>query len=312
MTKATWSGVFPALATPFAADGKVDKKQQAALVDLLLSEGVSGFVVGGSTGEYYSMSIEERVELFRDVRDMVAERGILIAGTSSTNHAETLYLTRVAKDLGYQGCMVLPPVYCLPTPAEIVRAFEEVAAIGLPVMIYNNPARVGVGLSPALTAQLAQIPNVAAYKESARDLYAVAEVCYATRDRLALFAGLEPYGAALLARGGSGIVSTISNVCARQVVDYYNALRAGDQDAAAKNQQVIDEMYHLLSRSGLANFAFVKCAMAALGRPGGVTRAPHIMGDADKIASIGRDIEGIYARAGVPLKRGAQPAVEAA
>lgn len=303
MAKVAWSGVFPALATPFTEDGAVDRKQQAALVELLLSEGVAGFVVGGSTGEYYSMSIEERVELFTTVRDLVAGRGILIAGTSSTNHAETLHLTRVAKDLGYDGCMVLPPVYCLPTQAEIVRVFEEVAAIGLPVMIYNNPARVGVALSTALTARLADIPNVVAYKESARDLYAVAELCYATRDRLALFAGLEPYGSALLSRGGSGIVSTISNVCARQVVDYYNALKAGDQVAASRNQQVIDEMYHLLAGSGLANFAFVKCAMAALGRPGGVTRAPHIMGDQAKIAQIGESIAAIYARAGLSPSR---------
>jgi len=304
MSKIGWRGVFPALATPFTGDGAVDKPAQAALIELLLGEGVSGFVVGGSTGEYYSMGVEERIGVFRDVQQVVAGRGVLIAGTSSTNHSETLHLTRVAADLGYDGCMVLPPVYSLPTPVEILKAFGEVAAIGLPVMIYNNPARVGVGLAPALTARLAEIPNVVAYKESARDLYAVAEVCYATGDDLALFAGLEPYGAALLSRGGAGIVSTISNVCGRQVVDYYNAFTAGELETAARNQRVIDEMYHLLARSGLANFAFVKSAMAALGRPGGVTRAPHIMGDESAIAQIAKEIEGIYSRAGFALERG--------
>lgn len=301
MTKAKWTGVFPALATPFTSEGKIDKAQQAALVELLLSEGVHGFIVGGSTGEYYSMSLEEREELFRDVHAVVAGRGTLIAGTSSTNHAETLHLTRVAKDIGYDGVMVLPPVYCLPTPAEIVKVFEEIAAIGLPIMVYNNPARVGVALPTGLTEKLAAIPGVAAYKESARDLYAVAELCYATRDRLAIFAGLEPYGAAIMSRGGAGIVSTISNVVGRQVVDYYNAIRAGDAAEAAKNQRVIDEMYHLLGRSGLANFSFVKCAMAALGRPGGAVRAPHIMGDDAKIAEIGKEVRAIYARAGIEL-----------
>lgn len=304
MVDVAWSGVFPALATPFAGDGRVDQGLLTSLIDRLLGEGVSGLVVGGSTGEYYSMTAEERLALFEAVSGHVSGRVPLIAGTSSINHAETLSLTQAAKAIGYDGCMVLPPVYSLPTPAETVKVFEEVAAIGLPVMIYNNPARVGVLLAPALTAQLAKIPNVVAYKESARDLYAVAEAYYATRDRLAHFAGLEPYGSALLSRGAKGIVSTISNVCARQVVDYYDAFRAGDLEALSRNQQVIDELYHLLARSGLSNFAFVKSAMAALGRPGGVTRAPHRMADATQISSIGKDIAGIYARAGVPLNRG--------
>lgn len=299
MTKVNWSGVLPALATPFASDGSVDTAQLKALVDLLLSEGVSGFVVGGSTGEYYSMTADERARLFDTVIAHVGGRGTLIAGTSSTNHAETLELTRIAKQSGYDGCMVLPPVYCLPTPSEIVNAFEEIDAIGLPIMVYNNPARVGVALTPALTAQIAKFPNVAAYKESGRDLYAVAEVYYATRNKLAHFAGLEPYGSALMARGASGIVSTISNVCAREVVNYYKAFRANDADALSRNQQVIDEMYHLLTRSGLANFAFVKSAMAALGRPGGIVRPPHRMGDKAQIQKIGQEILAVYERAGI-------------
>jgi 4-hydroxy-tetrahydrodipicolinate synthase len=281
----------------------MDKAQLGELVELLLSEGVSGFVVGGSTGEYYSMSNAERLELLEAVVARVGDRATVIFGTSSTNHAETLSMTKAAKEIGAKGAMVLPPVYCLPTPAEIVRAFEQVAAIGLPVMIYNNPARVGVALSPALTAQLAELPNIAAYKESARDLYAVSETYYATRDKLAHFAGLEPYASALLSRGAKGIVSTISNVCAREVVNYFKAFQSGDLAAMSRNQQVIDQMYHVLSRSGLSNFAFVKSAMAALGRPGGVTRAPHYVGDEAQISRIRTDIEGIYARAGVELQR---------
>ncbi len=299
MTKVNWSGVLPALATPFAPDGSVDKEKLHSLIDLLFSEGVSGLVVGGSTGEYYSMTPAERAELFETVFSHVAGRGTLIAGVSSTNHAETLDLTRAAKQTGYDGCMVLPPVYCLPTPSEIVKVFEEVAGIGLPVMVYNNPARVGVALSPALTIKLSSIPNVVAYKESARDLYAVSELYYATRDEISHFAGLEPYGSALLSRGAKGIVSTISNVCAREVVNYYKAFQDKDLDALSRNQQVIDEIYHLLGQSGLANFAFVKGAMTALGRPGGLTRAPHVMPDEAQIRKIGAAIEAIYNRAGI-------------
>jgi 4-hydroxy-tetrahydrodipicolinate synthase len=309
MLRVQWSGVFPALATPFTRTGSVDKALLKQLIDTLLSEGVSGFVVSGSTGEYYSMSAAERIDVLESVFKHVAGRATLIAGTSSTNHTETLDLTRLAKKIGYDGCMILPPVYCLPTPSEIVSAFQQVAEIELPIMVYNNPARVGVALPTALVIQLAGIEGVAAYKESARDLYPVAELYYATRDKIAHFAGLEPYASALLSRGGKGIVSTISNVCAREVVNYYKAFRAKDADALSRNQQVIDEMYHLLARSGLSNFAFVKSAMAALGRPGGVTRLPHRMADQAQIDKIGKDIDHIYARAGIQLDRGRQAAL---
>ncbi|WP_250517923.1 dihydrodipicolinate synthase family protein [Caballeronia sp. INDeC2] len=298
-----WSGVFTALATPYSSNGDIEWGQLRELIDLLLVDGVNGFVVAGSTGEYYSQSADERKELFRNVKKHVGERATLIAGTSSLSATETFALTQEAKQIGFDGCMVLPPVYCLPTFAETRRYFEQVAAIGLPIMIYNNPARVGVGLSPAQTAELASIPNVAAYKESARDLYAIAETYYATRDRLAHFAGLEPYASALLSRGASGIVSTISNLCAREVVNYYKAFRANDAEAVSRNQQVIDQLYHLLAHSGLSSFAFVKTAMSTLGRPGGVTRAPHIMGSDEQTPQIGEAVRQIYARAGIALQR---------
>ncbi len=298
MSKNDWSGVLTAAITPFDADGQVDEKALRAHLDRMLAAGVAGFVVSGSTGEYYSMSADERKSLFSLVADGYGDRAVLIAGTSSLNHADTLELTRHAKEIGFDGCMLLPPVYCLPTAAEIRAAVAEVAGIGLPVMLYNNPARVGVNLTPALTAELAAIPNVVAYKESARDLYAVAETYYATRDKLRHFAGLEPYLSSLLSRGASGSVSTISNICAAEVVATYDAYRAGDLEEMSRNQQIIDQLYHLMARSGLSNFAFVKAGMAALGLNGGTVRRPHKAAEADAIAEIGKGIRAIYATAG--------------
>jgi 4-hydroxy-tetrahydrodipicolinate synthase len=303
MARVSWKGVFSALATPYTPSGEIEWSQLRELMDLLIEEGVSGFAVAGSTGEYYSQSSNERLDLFRNVKQHVGDKIKLIAGTSALSHVETLELTSQAKNIGFDGCMVLPPVYCLPSARETHHYFEQVAGIGLPVMIYNNPARVGVGLSPSQTAELAKIPNIAAYKESARDLYAIAETYYATRADLAHFAGLEPYAGALLSRGGSGIVSTISNLCAREVVNYYKAFGERDADGLSRNQQVIDQLYHLLARSGLSNFAFVKTAMAAIGRPGGLTRAPHIMGSAQQAKQIAEAIIQIYEGAGIPFRR---------
>jgi len=301
--KSTWKGVFPAMVTPFAGDGTLDKSQLNDLVDLLLSEGVAGLVVGGSTGEYYSMTAKDRIELFSIVKRRLAGKTTLIAGTSSINHSETVMLTKEAKSIGYDGCMVLPPVYSLPTPAEIQGAFEEVASIGLPIMIYNNPARAGVGLTPDLAEKLSKIDKIVAYKESARDLYVISEIFYRTRERISLFAGLEPYGSALLSRGAVGLVSTISNVCASVTVGYYDAYQKRDADTLSRLQQVIDELYHLLARSRLSNYAFVKSAMMTLGRPGGVPRRPHHLADRSDLEHIAKEIKAIYERADIQLPR---------
>lgn len=130
-----WGGVLTAAITPFDDAGNVDEAALRAHFDRMLAAGVSGFVVSGSTGEYYSMSVAERKSLFTLVAESYGDRATLIAGTSSLNHADTLDLTRHAKDAGFDGCMLLPPVYCLPTPAEIRAAVAEVAAIGLAVML---------------------------------------------------------------------------------------------------------------------------------------------------------------------------------
>ena len=303
MSKMNWQGVLSAAITPFNETGAIDQNALTAHLDRLLQAGINGFVVSGSTGEYYSMSIEERKNLFKLIADGYKGKATLVAGTSSLNHTDTLDLTKYAKSIGYDGCMVLPPVYCLPTPAEVKAAIGEVAEIGLPVMLYNNPGRVGVALSPSLTAELADIPNVAAYKESARDLYAVAQTYYLTRDKLQHFAGLEPYLSSLLSRGAAGSVSTISNICPAEVVATYNAYRAGDLAEVSRNQQIIDQLYHLMASSGLSNFAFVKAGMAALGLNGGTVRRPHLAADKAKVSEIGKGIEKIYATANKPLPK---------
>ena len=165
-----WSGVFSAVVTPFAKDGSIDVPQLESLIDLLISEGVAGIVVAGSTGEFYSQLKQERIKLFEEVKRHVGDRIILIAGTTALSNGETLELTRTAKSIGFDGCLVLPPVYCLPTAQEVSAYFARIAELGLPVMVYNNPARVGIAISPSLANVLADIENVVAYKESARDM----------------------------------------------------------------------------------------------------------------------------------------------
>ena len=124
-------------------------------------------------------------------------------------------------------------------------------------MIYNNPPRTGINVDAAMASELAKLPEVVAFKDSTKDLYQTSEAFYAVQDRMACFAGLEPYGLAAFSRGAVGIVSTISNVCAADVVEYCEHLLAGRYDQVARSQRTIDECYHLLAAVGAAEGASV-------------------------------------------------------
>jgi 4-hydroxy-tetrahydrodipicolinate synthase len=268
------------MVTPFKADGAVDEAALRALIDLFISEGASGVVVAGSTGEWYTLDDRERISLIEKTVSHVAGRITVIAGTSAIATRETVALTRAAKDAGADGCMVLPPPYCMPGKAEVIAHMEAVAAVGLPVMVYNNPPRTGVNIDAAGAQRMAEIDGVVAFKDSQRDLYQLAETIYAVGDKLAVFAGLEPYALPALHRGAVGIVSTIANLIAEDVVACQAAATSGAWADAFASQQRIDKAYHLMAAVGAPNYVFVKAAMAALGRPGGFPRLPHLPLDA--------------------------------
>lgn len=270
-----WQGVYPAAVTPFTKDGALDEQATRDLIEVFLADGVHGFIAVGSTGEWFSLSDEERVRVFEIYKEQVKGRVPIVAGTSAIGTRETVALTQAAKDLGLDGCMVLPPPYAMPTKEEVVGHYAEVAKVGLPIMIYNNPPRTGINVDAAMASELAKLPEVVAFKDSTKDLYQTSEAFYAVQDRLACFAGLEPYGLATFSRGAVGIVSTMSNVCAPDLVEYCEHLLAGRYDQIARSQRTIDECYHLLAAAGAANYVFVKEAMAVLGRPGGYPRMPY-------------------------------------
>ena len=270
-----WQGVYPASVTPFTEDGALDEQATRDLIEVFLAEGVHGFIAVGSTGEWFSLSDQERVRVFEIYKEQVKGRVPVVAGTSAIGTRETVALTQAAKDLGLDGCMVLPPPYAMPSRDDVLGHYAEVAKVGLPIMIYNNPPRTGINVDAAMAADLAKLPEVVAFKDSTKDLYQMSEAIYAVDDRLACFAGLEPYGLANFSRGAVGIVSTISNVCAADVVEYCEHLLAGRYDQIARSQRTIDECYHLLAAAGAPNYVFVKEAMAILGRPGGFARLPY-------------------------------------
>ena len=293
-----WKGVFPACVTPFAKDGSFDKDATRKMIDMFIAEGANGLIMAGSTGEWFSLSEQEQIDLFAVAKEHAAGRVPVIGGTSSIHTDNSVRLTQAAKKLGLDGVMVLPPPYALPSRREVVNHFVEIGRVGMPMMIYNNPPRTSINIDAGLGRELAKIDTIVALKDSTRDLYQMSETIYALGDEIAMFAGLEPYIMANVSRGAVGTVSMMGNVCLPDMVEYFNLCASGRWEEAKAPQKTVDRLYHLLSNSGAPNYVFVKEAMTLLGRPGGgMLRKPYLPVDDATRAKIKAGLDAI------PLKR---------
>lgn len=274
MARVNWSGVFVVSVTPFREDGAFDPIATRALLDLLIKEGVSGVVVAGSTGEWFSMSDDERIELFRVAHEAVGRRVPVIAGISSITTGSAVGLASRAKDLGLDGALLLPPPYILPTDRELEAYISAVAEVGLPIMLYNNLPRTGVNLDVRWLTRLARHPAIVALKESSKDIHQIGATLREMGGELAIFSGMETYLGAFLQRGAAGVVAMAPNVLGERAVSLYRALLDGDVREARRLQQPIDLLYARMY-SGVHNpYVVLKEGMRLLNRPAGHPRLP--------------------------------------
>ncbi|MEO7243340.1 MAG: dihydrodipicolinate synthase family protein [Variovorax sp.] len=278
-----WSGVFVVCVTPFQKNMAFDEHAMRSLIDTLIAEGVDGLILAGSTGEWFSMSDAERIELFRVAVDQTRGRVKLLAGVASLATATSVALTEAAKQLGMDGVLLLPPPYVLPNEPELMAFFTAVDRVGLPIMLYNNPARTGVNLDAKWLRKLAVLPNVVALKESAKDIGQIADSLREIGEELAVFTGIEPYIVPTLQRGGVGVAAMAPNVLGAQAVEFFRAAARGDWAETMRRQPAIDQLYTRMYGAGINPYVVQKEAMALLGRPGGIPRAPLLpMSDAQR------------------------------
>lgn len=276
MDATNWRGVFSVIVTPFDAGGEIDEAAFRQLIDRQVMEGAHGIVAIGSMGEWFALNAQEAARLFEIAREQVHGRVLLLVGTSAiaTDHAVTL--TRAAKRIGCDGAMVLPPPFVMPTYRETLAHFEKVAAVGLPLMVYNNPKRTQINIHGTIIEEIARIDEVVALKDSVSDILQMTNTIQRVGDRIECFVGLEQYGMTMVQRGASGITSVGANVCAPEIVGYFNKTVSGDIEGALQHQKVIDELYRLISAYDIGLYPFLKACMNVLGRNGGYPRRPFL------------------------------------
>ncbi len=233
-------GSIVAVVTPFK-QGKIDFEAFVKILENLIQSGSHAIVVGGSTGEGSLLSFEERKELLALAIYTASGRVPIISGCSTMSTSESINIVDQAEILGCSAALVTPPAYVRPTQRGVIDHFKALYAhTTLPLIIYNNPTRIGMDISVETVLELAKIPTVVAIKDSHPDVSRLSVLRQKIKSMcdqnelpqtkpFSLLSGDSPYFAAALAMGADGCVSITANACPELSVKLYDAWKAGDQ-----------------------------------------------------------------------------------
>jgi 4-hydroxy-tetrahydrodipicolinate synthase len=251
-----------AMITPFTATGELDLDTARKHAAGLVADGCDGLVLSGTTGESPTTTDAEKTALLRAVREAVGEAVPLLAGVGSPDTRHTVRLAREAEEAGADGLLVVTPYYSRPPQAAVEAHFVRVAeATGIPLMLYDIPARTGTRIEPETLLRLTDHPRIVAVKDCSYDLLGAAKVM--SRTSLAYYSGCEELNLPLYAVGGAGYVSTVANVAPRQIRAVLDAFDAGNTAGAARLNQRTVRLVELMMASGLPGTVTVKALLDA-------------------------------------------------
>lgn len=212
--------LLTAMVTPMRPDGAVDYPQARRLARALIDSGSDGVVVCGTTGEAPTLSADEKLRLFAEVKDELRDRGAVVAGSGDNCTADTVELSRAAERTGVDALLLTAPYYNKPTQEGIYRHFANAAeAVSVPVIFYNIPSRTGVNMLPELQTRLSRISNIAGVKEASGDLKQIARVLEDARPGFRVWAGNDEDTFGVLTLGGWGVISVASHLVGRQLAE---------------------------------------------------------------------------------------------
>ncbi|MBX6369559.1 MAG: dihydrodipicolinate synthase family protein [Rhodospirillales bacterium] len=285
--KVNWRGVFPAVTTQFRADLSVDVEATQRVVGALVRDGVDGLIVCGTVGEGTSLSAEEKRRVLAAAKEAAAGRVPVIAGVAEYTSELAAALARDAEKMGLDGLMVLPAMVYGGKPRELVQHFRTVAAAsGLPIMLYNNPPVYRADVTPAIAAALADVPTIAAIKESSGDTRRFVDLQNLVGDRFTLFCGLDDVVLESVLLGAVGWVSGLSNVFPRESNELFRLASEGRWEEARALYRWFMPLLHLDARSDLVQC--IKLCEQIAGRGSERTRPPRLPLEGEERAEVER------------------------
>ncbi|MFB0525959.1 MAG: 4-hydroxy-tetrahydrodipicolinate synthase [bacterium] len=229
-----FSGSFVALVTPFK-NNRVDVDKLKELVEFHIKKGTSGIVPCGTTGESATLSHEEHRVVIETVVKAVNGRIKVIAGTGSNNTNEAVELTRFAKEVGADGCLVITPYYNKPTQNGLYLHFKQIAeTVDIPIVMYNVPGRTGINMLPSTAAKLAKIKNIIGEKEASGNITQISQIVRECGEEFDLLSGDDAMTFPILAVGGKGVISVAANIVPTEVAGLVEAFNRGDINKSRK------------------------------------------------------------------------------
>ena len=236
MKKTIFEGMATAIVTPMTADG-IDFDALGRFIDFQIESGINAIVVMGTTGENATIEYADQKEIIRYTVERVNHRIPVIAGTGTNNTDHVLHNTRNACEVGADAILVVTPYYNKATQNGLYQHFKTIAdASTVPVILYNVPGRTGCNLLPKTVARLAEHENIVAIKEATGNVAQMVEIMHLCGDKIDVYSGEDALTVPMMAMGGKGTISVLSNVVPKEAVAMTDACRAGDFKTAARMQ----------------------------------------------------------------------------
>lgn len=294
-----FDGIWTPVVTPFAQDGSIQTDTLRKVVDTLIDQGVHGLIIGGTTGEYYALSKEERKQVFDSVAGHAKGRIPIMAGINATTTEDSLELGQHAKAAGFDAILVAAPYYCQPAQDELlthVRCVDD--ALDMPIMLYNFPDRTGVPMTLELIEALRDRPNVQAIKESTGSIERMHALATEFRDQLQLSCGMDDQVLEFFVWGARSWVAGASNFLAPEHVALYQACVV-EQDFVAGRELAarLLPMLNLLEQGGkFCQYIKYGCELAGL--PVGPAHRPLLPLNETEKASFQRTYDALVQHRG--------------
>jgi 4-hydroxy-tetrahydrodipicolinate synthase len=282
--------LITAMVTPFAEDGKVDYDQAKKLALACLKSGSDGLVLSGTTGESPTLTHEEELRLYTEIKDTVGKRGSIIAGTGSNSTIEAVEATRGAEKIGVDACLLVTPYYNKPTQEGLYQHFKTIAdSTRLPCILYNVPSRTVVSIASETAIRLSQIDNIIGIKEASGNMEEIGKIIAGAKKGFLVWSGNDSDTLPMMSIGGYGIISVASHLVGIQIKEMINKYLAGKvNEAAAIHLDLMPLMKVLFI---VSNPIPVKFALNEVGFRVGKPRLPLVEPDAKSAALIKETIK---------------------
>ena len=267
--------LLTAMVTPFNQQGQVDYGQAKSLASALLDSGSDGVIVSGTTGESPTLSSEEKIRLFAEVKRAIGDRGTLIAGTGNYNTAESIELSKEAEREGVDGVVLVVPYYNKPPQEGLYQHFKAIAqSVHLPCIVYNVTSRTSLNMTHDTTIRLSHIDNIVGVKEAGSDMDQIARIIDGARAGFRVWSGNDSETFHIMAMGGYGAVSVASHLVGNQIKQMMGLLLEGDVERAAVEHRRLHALFKVLFV--VSNPIPVKYALNRVGFRVGNPRLPLV------------------------------------